>query len=124
MQKESKPLTAKITLGGFQFQCSEIRDGVAINPELPANFSSTANETRPPRHRQWWDVPYIEVYHDDHPQFVQHWKGNTRYDVRCLDGGAWDRPTCWGMFSTLEEALACCGKGPSWMQINAKPEAA
>lgn len=35
------------------------------------------------------------------------WTEGNRYEARCLDGGAWDRPTCWGMFPTLQEALAC-----------------
>lgn len=35
------------------------------------------------------------------------WPSGTRYSVECLDGGAWDRPTSWGMFATLEAALAC-----------------
>lgn len=35
------------------------------------------------------------------------WPEGKRYDVRCLDGGAWDRPSDWGMFATLAEALAC-----------------
>ena len=36
------------------------------------------------------------------------------YTVHCLDGGAWDRPTWWGDFGSLEEAKACCENGPSW----------
>lgn len=28
-----------------------------------------------------------------------------RYNVRCLDGGAWDRPTNYGVFDTLDEAI-------------------
>ena len=35
------------------------------------------------------------------------WPEGKRYEVRCLDGGAWDRPTCWGMFPSLDLALAC-----------------
>lgn len=40
-------------------------------------------------------------------QWFSAWPEGVRYDVRCLDGGAWDRPTCWGMFGTLEAAMAC-----------------
>lgn len=36
------------------------------------------------------------------------------YNVNCLDGGAWDRPTDWGTFPTLEEAIECCELGPVW----------
>lgn len=28
-----------------------------------------------------------------------------RYEVRCLTGGAWDRSSSQGMFSSLEEAI-------------------
>ena len=35
----------------------------------------------------------------------EHWVGGIRYDVRCLTGGAWDRPSILGQYSTLEEAL-------------------
>lgn len=39
----------------------------------------------------------------------------TAYRVHCLDGGAWDRPTDWGSFGTLEEAVACAQTGPIWL---------
>ncbi len=39
-----------------------------------------------------------------------------RYDVRCLDGGAWDRSTGWGFFGTIREALDCVREGPKWRQ--------
>ena len=92
-------------IGNRRFKCDDVLLGIPINPELPKNFSSTPNEQRPDRSRAWWGVPFIQMYQDDHPQFVAYWKGNTRYDVRRLDGGAWDRPTCHGMFGTQEEAL-------------------
>ncbi len=116
MTRDDQPKLQFIHLRGFVFACSDVVQGVAINPDLPEDFSDTANEKRPAKHLAWWDVPYIEIEHDDHPQFVAHWKGNTRYDVRCLDGGAWDRPTCWGMFATLREALACIVIGPAWQE--------
>ena len=33
------------------------------------------------------------------------WNGGVRYDVRILDGGAWDRTTKKGSYASLEEAL-------------------
>jgi len=33
------------------------------------------------------------------------WTDGLRFAVRCLDGGAWDRPTCLGMFGTFGEAF-------------------
>jgi len=90
----------------FRFQCEDVISGVPINPVLPPNFDITPNDARSDRSRAWWDVPFVVICHAEHPEFVEHWKGNTRYDVRCLDGGAWDRSTCWGMFRTIEEAVA------------------
>jgi hypothetical protein len=37
--------------------------------------------------------------------WLKAWPTGFRYDVRCLDGGAWDRSTNHGMFKTFEEAL-------------------
>jgi hypothetical protein len=100
-----------LKLGRFIFVCDQVIGRVPVNPTLPEHFGDTANEKRPQSHMAWWGVPYVEIYEDDHPKFVEHWKGTVRYDVRCLDGGAWDRPTCWGMFATLAEAVACAVSG-------------
>ena len=43
--------------------------------------------------------------------FLVSWPSGTRYTVDCLDGGAWDRPTWWGDFGSLEEAQECCANG-------------
>jgi len=111
-----------ITLSGpdgrkFRFKCEDLINGVPINPVLPPKFDSTPNEARSDRSRAWWCVPFVIVYHDNDPKFVAHWKGNTRFDVRCLDGGAWDRSTVWGMFGTLNAAvaLAAVWRRPIWM---------
>lgn len=92
---------------------------IPINPKLPANFSNCRNEDRPHSHQRWWFQPYIETYdwermrtqhstEADRAQWFAAWPSGTRYDVRCLDGGAWDRPTCLGMFTTLDAALVLC----------------
>lgn len=89
------------------------RHNVPINPQLPDDFDCTDNRSRPGSHLKWWNRPYIETetWKEGHScpreKWFTSWPSGTRYDVRCLDGGAWDRPTCWGMFGTLEEALAC-----------------
>jgi hypothetical protein len=98
----------------FIFNCDDVVDGIPVNPRLPDNFDSLANEARPARQRAWWDVPFIVTYQDDDPKFVEHWKNDTRYDVRCLDGGAWDRSTWWGADGTLEGAVAIAKRGPVW----------
>ena len=39
-------------------------------------------------------------------KWCEHWsEDGIRYDVRILDGGAWDRTTNKGSYKTLEEAL-------------------
>lgn len=101
---------------------------IPINPDLPPEFDATPNDARPESHRQWWFRPYIVTYRledwERHyatcPESIrQHWEsegrakwlaafpGGTRYDVRCLDGGGWDRSTWHGSFATEAEAVAC-----------------
>ena len=101
-------------------------DGVLIDPELPPSFDDTPNEERPEAHQKWWDFPFIrtqtlaeldaqiaksQVSTEEkvrwRAEWLKSWPHGTRYDVRCLDGGAWDRSTGWGMFPTLEEAVRC-----------------
>lgn len=47
---------------------------------------------------------YIE---EQRAQWFKFWPEGNRYEARCLDGGAWDRSSNWGMFGTLAEALDC-----------------
>ena len=117
-------------------------DGIPVNPVLPDSFYSTPNEHRPASQEYWWNRPYIEMETvdatDDYQAsrtdagaeagqqywrttgrdaFIAAWPpSGTRYDVWCLDGGAWDRPTSWGCFATLEEAVACAKSGPARRQ--------
>jgi len=43
---------------------------------------------------------------EDEKSWCEHWGADgIRYDVRILDGGAWDRTTNKGSYSTLEEAI-------------------
>lgn len=131
-------LHRKIMIDGLAFQASNQVDGILIDPKLPPRFDCTANEARPASHQKWWGRPYIETmtvedwdryyaersdewagqgrehWKNDRPKWLAAWPGGTRYDVRCLDGGAWDRPTCWGMFATLQEAIECAKSGPNW----------
>jgi hypothetical protein len=52
-----------------------------------------------------WGSPYIE-------------QENESFRVSCVDGGAWDRPTLWGKFGSLQEAVECIKHGPIWRQAN------
>jgi len=60
--------------------------------------------------RETWEANQVKMQ----KQWDEHYPSGTRYDVRCLDGGAWDRSTWWGSFATLEEAVSCAKSGPSW----------
>lgn len=121
----------KYKIGRLVFQAENMVDGVLINPELPARFDNTPNDWRPASHQRWWHRPFIQTetvealdrYYAERTDqwaeegrkqwrsgrvgWLQAWPSGTRFEVRCLDGGAWDRSTCWGMFRTLEEAIAC-----------------
>lgn len=41
-------------------------------------------------------------------RWFSHWKTGIRYDVRMLDGGAWDRTTNKGSFDNKEDAIKHC----------------
>lgn len=127
-------------IDGLVFRAMGEVDGVLINPKLPKDFSCTPNDARPKSHQKWWGVSYIETtlvedldryyaertdksaaegrksWAENRPGWLTSWPSGVRYEVRCLDGGAWDRPTLWGMFASLDEAIACAISGPAWRQ--------
>lgn len=124
-----------------------IVDGIAINPLLSNDFYNTANEDRDINElAHWWGRPFIvtesfmedsyEEYCErmsecklesleeftarrdkDEKSWNEHWSGGVRYDVLCLTGGAWDRPSTLGHFSTLEEALVLAKEQPQMYQL-------
>ena len=87
------------------------RAAIPVNPQLPEGFDCTPNSERPESHDQWWFKPFIVTvgFSGDESQrsrWMNAWPAGTRFDVRMLDGGAWDRSTCKGNFSSLDEALS------------------
>jgi hypothetical protein len=91
---------------------------IVINPRLSKNFDDIQNEYRAKSHHRWWYRPFIrtttfEEFTTTDEKFreswYENWPSGVRYDVRCLDGGAWDRTTNHGCFSTLEEAIDVAG---------------
>lgn len=82
-------------------------DGILVNPVLPSDFESHCNEVRPSSHSVWWHVPFVRALTTG---------TGRRFEVRCLDGGAWDRTTWYGSFDTLDEAITCAKAGPNWKQ--------
>ena len=105
----------------MRIRAEQVVDGIPVNPVLPKRFDGTPNEARPASHLRWWGVPYVRIYPCPSAEGSEHlakwleaWPSGTRFDTYCLDGGAWDRPTAWGKFGTLEEAIACAKTGPAW----------
>ncbi len=79
--------------GGRLVKAQEIRNGVLVNPELPKGFDGTSNSIRKREDLMtWWRQPYV----------IQTSNG---FNVHCLDGGAWDRPTSYGRAASLDEAI-------------------
>lgn len=137
-QGDVVPVKPVFTLDGITFTAEKCVDGVLVNPVLPARFDTTANEERPPSHNKWWNRPFIvtetvealdafyagrtdehaeagrKLWAENREKWMKSWPNGTRYETRCLDGGAWDRSTSWGMFPTLEEALLTAATGPRW----------
>lgn len=118
----------RFSIKGHRLTAERVEQGIPINPALPKNFDNTPNEER--LDSFWWHQPFIVVQTvEDWDKFYQErkgeyaakgleswqnegramwmkaWPSGNRYDVRCLDGGAWDRSTNWGMYATLQEAL-------------------
>lgn len=123
----------------MSIKAEQFIDGIPINPKLPRNFDVTPNDARPASHQKFWGVPYIQTdtvedqdawlrkakdeYADvrreeweseGRAKWLELFPSGVRYWVRCLDGGAWDRSTCWGVFNTLEKALEVANIGPDW----------
>jgi hypothetical protein len=125
----------RFTINGKRFTAEMLINGVLINPSQPKLFDCTPNEDRPESQAKWWNLPYIVTQAvesldamyanrtDEYAEagrshwvkgrinWMEAWPGGTRYETRCLDGGAWDRSTSWGMFATIEEAISCAKKG-------------
>lgn len=87
---------------------------ILIDPKLPRNFDDICNEDRPKSHHRWWYRPFIETTSWEDRRcsnetqreiWFKEWPDGVMYQVRCLDGGAWDR-SCWhGSYTTLAEAM-------------------
>lgn len=76
---------------------------VPIDPALPSNFDETANQDRSDAElKAWWNRPFANTYPDG------------KLLVRCLDGGAWDRTTYYGLADTHEEARALAREKLLW----------
>lgn len=48
---------------------------------------------------------YLKKLKEEKNSWLEAWHTGFRYNVRCLDGGAWDRSTNRGMCATFEGAM-------------------
>ncbi|CAM5289122.1 hypothetical protein ATER59S_00509 [Aquamicrobium terrae] len=68
---------------------------IPLDPKLPKAFNATPNDARSKAQLdQWWDRPYGLTLSDG------------RIEVRCLNGGAWDRSTHLGVAENYDVACA------------------
>ncbi len=121
---------------GHDYFARQVVDGILIDPKLPADFENTPNDERRGQEK-FWNVPFIvtddvaalDAFYagrtDEHAAaglahwqseggraaWLKAWPSGMRYETRCLDGGAWDRSTSWGMFPTLAQAIHCAKTG-------------
>ena len=95
-------------LRGVIVQAADIVDGVLVDPIQPGDFDSTDNKSRPFTHAVWWGVPFIRTHRPENPtdEFLNEFPNGIQIELRCLDGGAWDRSTWWGRFSSIHAAVA------------------
>jgi hypothetical protein len=84
---------------------------IPLDPKLPKTFDATPNDTRSKQQLDaWWDRPYGITLSDG------------RIEVRCLNGGAWDRSTYLGVAENYD---AACGlaeaKQAEWLKFRERP---
>lgn len=82
-----------------------------IDPKLPKHFYGRANGERSDAElKRWWNKPFACTNEDG------------TLDVRCLDGGAWDRPTYYGTAKTVDEAIRIATqKLATWLEYEKEP---
>lgn len=84
---------------------------IPLDPKLRKDFDNTRNEARSKAELDaWWDHPYGISLPDG------------RIEVRCLNGGAWDRSTHLGIASSYAEACAIAEvKQAAWVRYRGRP---
>ncbi|PZO21366.1 MAG: hypothetical protein DCF26_00040 [Burkholderiales bacterium] len=87
------------------------KDDMPVDPELPPDFDNTPNEERSTEDLDtWWDRPFAQT------------RADGTLDVRCLDGGSWDRATFYGSAATVEAArLLGQRKLAAWQKCRSAP---
>lgn len=88
-------------------------DAILLDPVLPRNFDNRANEDRSTKELdQFWLRPFVLSTQEG------------KFEVRCLDGGCWDRSTWYGFAESLDGARQLARvKLAEWMAIMDRPVA-
>jgi hypothetical protein len=96
-------------------KCRRVVDGIPVDPELPDGFWNTPSEKRPCDHLEWWGRPFVvTVANADQEEVV-------RYGTYCLNDAAQDRPSFWGKFGSLKEAIGCANLAHYPKLISSQP---
>ncbi len=84
---------------------------IPLDPKLPKGFDATPNDARSKAQLDaWWDRPYGITLPDG------------RIEVRCLNGGAWDRSTHLGVADDYDAACALAeAKQTQWLRFRERP---
>lgn len=84
---------------------------IPLDPKLPKSFDATPNEARSKAQLDsWWDHPYGVTLPDG------------RVEVRCLNGGAWDRSTHLGVADDYDAACTLAAtKQAEWLKFRERP---
>ncbi|WGR90657.1 hypothetical protein MTX26_34920 (plasmid) [Bradyrhizobium sp. ISRA443] len=95
-------------LAGLKFR---MPNRIPLDPKLPKAFNATPNEARSKAQLDaWWDRPYGLTLSDG------------RIEVRCLNGGAWDRSTHLGVADDYDAACALAeAKQAEWLRFRERP---
>lgn len=84
---------------------------IPLDPRLPKTFDATPNVARSKAQLDaWWDRPFGITLSDG------------RIEVRCLNGGAWDRSTHLGIADNYDAACALAeAKQAEWLKLRERP---
>lgn len=84
---------------------------IPLDPKLPKAFDATPNDARSKaQFDAWWDRPYGLT------------RADGRIEVRCLNGGAWDRSTHLGIADNYDAACALAEeKQAQWLKFRERP---
>jgi len=125
-----------------EYKAENFIEGVFINPVLPEGFIDYEIEINRWENYHWEGTPYIKsrrsrtpdstyyeyknrvkntadtIPEDEFNSIKEKWEQQYPegicYGVYCLDGNPSGKPTWWGDFATIAEAVECANNGPEW----------